>query len=851
MPGLSAKSACIYTASAACVAFLAGRATSIYYIGAPAAMLNPKDTDKQSVSMEPAEHSNIGNAFFPPPTLISGKEAPKTKYTSMISSDILSTTSSSATLHLMTDKDSTASVDLDAEVCIQTDDGHSKCSVGEFNKEDYDEIYQQMAEADDSEEEHLPAGQHLLVDIERVNSEFLNSEVRLAKAMVDVVNQSKLTLLSYHCHKLIPMGVTCVGVLLESHISFHTWPEAGVITLDLFTCGSGKLVPVLPNIKKLFAIPEDGASDAINEQPRSIWEHTLRGFRQPHHEGYLATDLSDQILEPSYLDLKEEIASVQTPYQRIDIYDVLEQGMDDYEAYERSLLGGDTYESRNPTFFSPNRIVYLDGVMQSEREGNEAYHETLVHPAMFLHPDPERVAIIGGGEGATLREVLKHNTVETVKMIEIDEMMVSVSREFLPDWNNCTDLIGSAAWCGDDKRAEMHYTDAFAWFNDRFADGIDIDEEERFDVLIMDALDPEDDIPFAEMLYNDEDFVETLYNSLTDDGVIVLQLGEAPGEEDPGEEFTKSSRRRTLIYLLEEVGFETMHFFDDGNCGFEAPWSFLVAMKDGDIDSRWYMSEAAVEVAIHERTVRTVSGKPALKYFDGSVKRDYHYPHKGAERVFCRSLPTPESCNQNIDVSRPDVDLSAFEVRMSSIGDGSGRGVFATVDIKKGSSIARKYNSHPVRATSENMHYIEQYELDALYNYLDGYGWSADIFGGEEYLVEPTFMTFVNHGCNGTFNVIEWNSYVQKHFVTEQDATPRDYSHWRDEVYDLSSDRHQYSSALMYSVATRDIKAGEEILSNYVFYTSEEHLWWQDVMSLQRICSGEEVGFITKTEQEA
>ena len=244
----------------------------------------------------------------------------------------------------------------------------------------------------------------------------------------------------------------------------------------------------------------------------------------------------------------------------------------------------------------------------------------------------------------------------------------------------------------------------------------------------MSHSDPEDDIPFAEMLYNDEDFVETLYNSLTDDGVIVLQLGEAPGEEDPGEEFTKSSRRQTLIYLLEEVGFETMHFFEDGNCGFEAPWSFLVAMKDETIDSRWYMSEAAVEVAIHERTVRTVSGKPALKYFDGSVKRGYHYPHKGAERVFCRSLPTPESCNQYTDVSRPDVDLSAFEVRMSSIGDGSGRGVFATVDIKKGSSIARKYNSHPVRATSDNMHYIEEYELDALHNYLDGYGWSSVIF---------------------------------------------------------------------------------------------------------------------------
>merc|ERR1740124_1583740 len=105
------------------------------------------------------------------------------------------------------------------------------------------------------ESQHLPAGQHLLVDIANVSYSFLNSEVRLAQAMIDVVNLSKLTLLSYHCHSLIPVGVSCVGVLLESHVSFHTWPVEGVITLDLFTCGSGRLVPVLPIIERLFAIP--------------------------------------------------------------------------------------------------------------------------------------------------------------------------------------------------------------------------------------------------------------------------------------------------------------------------------------------------------------------------------------------------------------------------------------------------------------------------------------------------------------------------------------------------------------------------------------------------------------------
>ncbi|EED87997.1 predicted protein, partial [Thalassiosira pseudonana CCMP1335] len=80
-------------------------------------------------------------------------------------------------------------------------------------------------------------GQHLLIDIKGVDYHFLNSEKRLAQAMIDLINESKLTLLSYHCHSLIPVGVSCAGVLLESHIAFHTWPLEGVISLDLFTCG--------------------------------------------------------------------------------------------------------------------------------------------------------------------------------------------------------------------------------------------------------------------------------------------------------------------------------------------------------------------------------------------------------------------------------------------------------------------------------------------------------------------------------------------------------------------------------------------------------------------------------------
>lgn len=70
---------------------------------------------------------------------------------------------------------------------------------------------------------HATSLHRTAVDFKDVDSEFLNSEERLAQAMIELTNESKLTLLSYHCHSLVPIGVSCAGVLLESHVAFHTW----------------------------------------------------------------------------------------------------------------------------------------------------------------------------------------------------------------------------------------------------------------------------------------------------------------------------------------------------------------------------------------------------------------------------------------------------------------------------------------------------------------------------------------------------------------------------------------------------------------------------------------------------
>jgi spermidine synthase len=117
--------------------------------------------------------------------------------------------------------------------------------------------------------------------------------------------------------------------------------------------------------------------------------------------------------------------------------------------------------------------------------------ESLVHPAMFAHTCPKRVAIVGGGEGATLREVLKHKTVEKVVMIDIDEQMVLLSRKFLPFWSDCSIIEKSSKSCFDDPRVDTYFEDAFQWFMKRFSVAQNRgqpEEEEPFDVIILDAL---------------------------------------------------------------------------------------------------------------------------------------------------------------------------------------------------------------------------------------------------------------------------------------------------------------------------------------------------------------------------
>mmetsp|Transcript_28983 Transcript_28983/g.33696 ORF Transcript_28983/g.33696 Transcript_28983/m.33696 type:complete len:745 (+) Transcript_28983:66-2300(+) len=509
-----------------------------------------------------------------------------------------------------------------------------------------DETYEDLLESMNHEkismeQQQQTLGENLFIEIINLDSNFFldSKKHKIPNILLSVAREMDIPLLSYpNCHdKVSTAGVSCICPVLGSYIALHTFPELGMITLDFIRFGSSRdTLPLIPTIEKMFGA--EARFDSTN-LPHLMWFNTVRGFKKPVDVNW--KDLGNDCLTDSLM-YKKQIASVKTPFQQIDIYDEIE----DTDWFSFIKVFTDDEYAKFPQFFKPARTVWLDGIEQSTYAGAEAYHEALVQPAMIAHRHPKRVAIIGGGECATLREVLKHNTVENVKMIEIDEIMVEVSREYLP-WSQCADIVGSKEWCGDDHRVDMFYEDALAWFNNRFSEGrINSPEykEDPFDVLIMDALDPNDDVSFAEVLYTNTTFVQALYNALNDDGIIVLQLGSTPEPTDTADEDSKFKRRAILIEMLETVGFQSVHLYSESHCEFGDPWSFVVAMKDKSDRNRWFRNTAQVDLDIHKRLLLTHSGSPPLKFFDGALMQEYQIPIKAYQNVYCRKKMTPSSC---------------------------------------------------------------------------------------------------------------------------------------------------------------------------------------------------------------
>lgn len=254
------------------------------------------------------------------------------------------------------------------------------------------------------------------------------------------------------------------------------------------------------------------------------------------------------------------------------------------------------------------RMLLLDGDVQSGLKDEYIYHEALVHPAMLLHPNPEKVWILGGGEGATAREILKHKTVKELYMVDIDPEMVDAAREHLKEWHQ---------GAFDDPRMHLIIDDAKKVV-EQLPSG-------AANVIISDLTEPYDMGPSFPLFT--KQFMKTIYDRLDDHGVYVLQ----------------ASILRPLIYDMHatirrtlKTVFPVVRSFAIYVGAFDTPWSFIVASKDKDPLS-WSSEE--LDAAIKDR----INGE--LKMYDSEAHWHMFYLPKDLRKVIDEEGPILDEDN--------------------------------------------------------------------------------------------------------------------------------------------------------------------------------------------------------------
>lgn len=234
----------------------------------------------------------------------------------------------------------------------------------------------------------------------------------------------------------------------------------------------------------------------------------------------------------------------------------IEEKLEDYLGLrlkvERTLFSGkspfqavDVVETKGH-----GKMLLNDGLIMVTERDEFVYHDMITHVPLFVHPNPKNVLVIGGGDGGTAREVIRHSSVEKCTMVEIDEMVVNACKEFIPQ-TSCK---------LNDPRVDLIIGDGVEFVKQARAKG------QQFDVIIVDSTDP---IGPAQPLFGTE-FYEDIHGCLSDDGIVVSQ-GESP--------FYQEEMQNKLVNIISSI-FPLVSIYNFSNLTYPGGlWSFTFGSK--------------------------------------------------------------------------------------------------------------------------------------------------------------------------------------------------------------------------------------------------------------------------------
>lgn len=277
-----------------------------------------------------------------------------------------------------------------------------------------------------------------------------------------------------------PGGITGALLLAESHLAVHTWPERRGVTLDVYVCNfTGDNCAKAQRLFDTLLVAFRPASQSVNRIERGDLTASRQGAAGADAVDAAAPDrmIFDWLNADSGYGFtaRARLQTLQSPYQRIEVYDTPQFG----------------------------RLFRLDGRLMTSEGEEFFYHECMTHPAMLTHPNPQSVLVIGGGDGGSSEEILKHPSVKRVVMAELDQAVIDISKQYLG-------AIHHGAF--EDPRLTVRIGDGFDYVRST---------TERYDLIVLDLTDP--DTP-AFHLYS-EQFFRMCQAILNPGGMLTLHLG--------------------------------------------------------------------------------------------------------------------------------------------------------------------------------------------------------------------------------------------------------------------------------------------------------------------------------------